>query len=98
MSKVSTQFRFEPGSYGDNGAFVPSIACLKRTKPNEWDHHFVIAKPLKIYKEEDKAVAEAEKDLQKAFQSKQQSGSDFAVAEYLKKQGYKNITGFNIVK
>ncbi len=97
MNKISSQFRFEAGSYGGGNNFVPSIACLKQTRANEWNHHFVLAKPSQKYNNEDKAVAEAEKDLQNAFRRKEQTGSDFAVAEYLKKQGYVSITGFKIV-
>lgn len=59
----SPRFRFEPGSYGAPGGFMPSIACLKQVPPNEWEHHFVIVRPGDLHVEEDIAVAEATQDL-----------------------------------
>jgi len=40
----SPKFSFEPGSYGGNSNFYPSIACQKQTAPNTWEYHFVIVK------------------------------------------------------
>jgi hypothetical protein len=92
------KFQFEPGSYGDAGAFTPSIACLKLVNPDEWAYHFVLVKPHKIHLEEDKASLEAEKDLEVAFSEKERFGSDIAMAENLKANGYISVEGFNIVK
>ena len=92
------KFRFESGSYGDVGAFLPSIACLKLVKPDEWDYHFVLVKAEKVHSEEDEASSEAEKDLERAFDQKNRTSSDYAVAEHLGAQGYVNIEGFKIVK
>ncbi len=80
---VTPQFRFKPGSYGDVGQFVPSIACLKQLAPNNWSHHFVLVKPTEQHSEEDDAAEIAEADLANAFLQKEQIGSELAVAEYL---------------
>lgn len=92
------KFRFESGSYGDVGAFVPSIACLKLVNPDEWDYHFVLVKAERVHSEEDEASSEAEKDIERAFGQKKRTGSDFAVAEHLRDQGYVSVEGFKIVK
>ena len=97
MQKTTPQFRFEAGSYGAPGGFMPSIACLKQTAVNKWEYHFVIVDPKTIQTKEQPAVLQAEKDLQAAFQRKRQSGSDNAVGEYLRDKGYINVTGFKIV-
>ena len=95
---ISPKFRFEPGTYGAAGSFVPSIACLKQITPDEWDYHFVIVRPHEHHREEEAAFTQAEKDLNMGFFQKTKSGSDFAVAEYLKANGYVSVTDFKIVK
>ena len=95
---LSPKFRFEPGSYGSAGSLVPSIACLKQTATNNWDYHFVLVDPSRVSAKEEPAVSQAEKDLEAAFLQKQQSGSDYAVGEYLRNKGYISVTDFNIVK
>lgn len=77
---------------------MPSIACLKQTAPNQWDYHFVLVRPDQIHAEEERAVLQAERDLDAAFSKKQQFGSDQAVAEHLRGKGYLNVTGFKIVE
>ncbi len=41
-TEFKTKYRFEPGSYGDVGNFMPSLACLKQTQNDEWIYHFVL--------------------------------------------------------
>lgn len=94
----SPRFRFEPGSYGGAGNFIPSIACLEQTAPSIWDYYFVLVYPGRIYIKEKPAVSQAEKDLEAAFLQKQQSGSDYAVGEYLRDKGYVSVTDFKILK
>lgn len=94
----SPRFRFEPGSYGGPGTFVPSLACLEQTAPDKWEYYFVLVDPSRVYAEEDLAVSQAEKDLEAAFIQKEQSGSDYAVGEYLRDKGYVSVTNFKIVK
>ncbi|MFQ5906727.1 MAG: SEC-C metal-binding domain-containing protein [bacterium] len=95
---LSPRFRFEPGSYGDVGSFIPSIACLEQTASNKWDYHFVLINPDEHHAGETLAAAQAEKDLEAAFTQKEQSGSDYGVGEYLRAKGYIRVSGFNIVK
>lgn len=65
---------------------------------DDWKCHFVLVKPTEVFDEEDGAVAIATKDLDNAFIHKNKAGSDIAVAEYLKNQGYLSVEDFNIVK
>jgi hypothetical protein len=76
---------------------MPSIACLKQSDADNWSYHFVLVKPTKQHVEEKDATKEAELDLKNAFAIKEKTGSDFAVAEYLKAYGYLSVTDFNIV-
>ncbi len=96
--KVHAQFRFEPGSYGEAGSFLPSIACLAQTSADQWHHHFVLVKLPEQYEEEDEAAAVAETDLHNAFLRKEQTGSEVAVAAYLRARGYVSVTGFSIAQ
>ena len=95
---LSPRFQFQPGSYGGAGRFMPSIACLQQTTPGNWEHHFVIVKPSKVYTKQESAVFQAEKDLDAAFLQKERSGSDYAVGEYLSAKGYLSVNDFKIVK
>jgi len=100
--KVTPQFRFEAGSYGGNGHFVPSIGCFKQLPPdeipNERSYHFVLVKPAEQYDKEDDASEKAEADLENAFLRKESTGSDFAVAEYLKSHGYSIVSDFRVAR
>lgn len=98
MERLSPRFRFEPGSYGGPGAFMPSIACLEQVRPNEWEYHFVIVRPEDLHAEEGAAVAEATRDLNRAFASRSQSMSDVAVAQSLRNAGYVSVEGYNVVE
>jgi hypothetical protein len=77
---------------------MPSLACLEQTVPNKWEYYFVLVDPSRIHTEESAAVSQAKKDLEAAFVQKQQSGSDYAVGEYLRDRGYVSVTDFRIVK
>ena len=93
----NAQFRFEAGSYGALGSFMPSIACHKQITINKWEYHFVLVNPQNIHRKEEPAVLLAEKDLQSAFEQKQQSGSDTAIGQFLKDKGYISVSDFKIV-
>jgi hypothetical protein len=90
------KFQYEPGSYGDVGNFMPSIACMKKDN-NVWKYHFVIVKISKTFSKEDKAVAVATKDLDKAFKKREKTGLDITVGESLSSDGYVNVENFHIV-
>lgn len=98
VEKLSPLFRFEPGSYGRLGAFVPSIACLKQVRPDEWEYHFVIVRPETVHDEEESAVAEATRDLNRAFAGHSRRVGDLAVAHSLKGAGYVSVDGFQVVQ
>jgi hypothetical protein len=91
------KFRFEPGSYGDKGTFAASISCLKQVRPDEWVYHFVLANPHASFEEEQAAVDAAILHLEGAFAEKQRTGSDVAVAAYLKDQGYLSVEDFRVI-
>ncbi len=94
----SSGFRFEPGSYGMAGSFLSSIACFKQARRDNWSYHFVLVKPVTPYADVDDAVSEAEDDLHRAFLQKERTGSEIAVAEYLRAQGYISVTGFKVAE
>lgn len=89
-------FRFEPGSYGDTGTFMPSIACLRENAPDEWGFHFVLVRPAAVHAEADEAAAAAENDLEAAFAQREQTGSDLAVAEHLRARGYASVDDYKL--
>jgi hypothetical protein len=93
---LSPRFRFEPGSYGGPGAFMPSIACLKQVRTDDWKYHFVLVRPEDLHPEEDPAVADATRDLNTAFASRSQG--DVAIAQSLKNAGYVSVEDFHVVE
>ena len=96
-SEIKTLYRFESGSYGDVGGFMPSLSCLKLTQKEEWEYHFVLVKPESVYSDEDRASAEAENDLSEANKVKVAGGSDAELAMELKRKGYLSVDDFNVV-
>ena len=92
----SPRFRFEPGSYGAPGAFIPSIGCLEQWKPNAWRYHFVLVKLDVECRQEAEAVLVATEDLNQAFDD-EAALTGQGVAECLKALGYSRVEGFNIV-
>jgi hypothetical protein len=90
------KFRFEPGSYGAPGGFLPSIACLKAERPDQWQYHFVLVRAERHFTDEDAASTQARQDLTLAFGQGGQPASDH-VATALKTLGYKSVDGFRVV-
>ena len=90
-------FRFEAGSYGDTGLFMPSIACLKSVGNNEWTYYFVLVRSNEVVEEEGQATALAGEDLSAAFNVKDNGGTDDDVAMILKEKGYESVDDYNIV-
>src|SRR5258708_7823220 len=86
-------FRFEPGSYGGPGRFMPSIACLKQTRPGQWQYHFVLVRTNAVVSDEDAASRQAEQDLRLAFSDPGESIAE-RVPETLKTLGYLSVDGF----
>ena len=77
---------------------MPSIACLKQVRPDNWKYHFVLVRSEDLHAEEDPAIAEATRDLNIAFDSSSQSMDDLAVALSLRKAGYVSVEGFHVVE
>ena len=94
----TTHFKFTPGTYGGPSAYCPSIACHKQTGPEKCEYHFVLAKPGEVHDDEDSACLSAENDLENAFRTKGESGSDFELAGFLKRAGYLNVEDYKIIK
>ena len=97
-NETKTIYRFESGSYGGSGRFFPSLACLKQTgREGKWRYHFLLVKPESLHADEDKAVAEAERDMSKADEIKQATGSEAKMAMELRRKGYLNVEDYKIV-
>ena len=94
MSKQ--QFIFEAGSYGVDGCYIPSIACLEGSEETEMRCHYVLVNTYIDFETEDEAVTQAENDLAQAVKQKQLAGSDSAVDEYLASKGYCSIEDFEV--
>ena len=94
---LAPKFRFEPGTYGDKGSFMPSISCLKQTGAGGWVYHFVLANPNRVEINEDDARLLATDDLNGAFVKRDEIGADEALARHLKQKGYVSIPDFKIV-
>jgi hypothetical protein len=95
-NKPGQRFRFEPGSYGAPGRFMPSIACLKETPSDQLQYHFILVKPAHVLQQEVAASKEARQDLEAAFGERGQQVPD-TVATALKSLGYQSVDGFKIV-
>jgi hypothetical protein len=91
------RFRYEHGSYGGPGGYMPSILCYKETGPDSWVEHFCLVKPEAIFDEEHSALEVAEKHLAEARSLMDDGGTiqDFALS--LRHAGYKSITDFRAV-
>jgi len=75
---------------------MPSIACPEQNTPGQWDYHFVLVKPGVKHVREETAVAEANSDLEMAYEQREETGSDAAMAMSLRAEGY--ISDFRIVQ
>jgi hypothetical protein len=93
------RFRYESGSYGGPGReYFPSIICYKETEQGTWSSHFCLVNQDAGTGDEDSASSIAEQHLAAARNTFDEGGSpqDFALS--LKHEGYKNVTGFNVVR
>jgi uncharacterized protein YecA (UPF0149 family) len=92
------RFRYEHGSYGGAGGYMPSILCYKETGPDSWVEHFCLVKPDAVFDEEDSASETAEKHLAEARALMDAGGNiqDFALS--LRHGGYKNVSDFRLIR
>jgi hypothetical protein len=94
---TSGRFRFEAGSYGGPGGFVPSIACLEQWRPDKWRYHFVLVRLDVQSQVEAEAILRATEDLNHAF-GEEGLAAGAQLAASLKALGYVRVDGFNIVE
>lgn len=94
---TSGRFRFEAGSYGAHGGFVPSIACLQQWQSSKWRYHFVLVRLDLQSQVEAEAILQATEDLNHAF-GEDGLAAGAQVATSLKALGYVRVDGFNIVE
>lgn len=92
------RFRYEPGSYGGPGGYMPSILCYQEQGPNSWVEHFGLVKPDAIFDEEDSSCEAARNDLAKARAAMDAGGSIHDFALLLRHGGYKSVSGFRVIK
>jgi uncharacterized protein YecA (UPF0149 family) len=92
------RFRYESGSYGGPGGYMPSIVCYKETGPDSWVEHFCLVKPDAIFHEEDSASQTAEKHITEARALMDTGGNirDFALS--LRHKGYKSVSDFSVIR
>ncbi len=92
------RFRYEDGSYGVPGGYVPSILCYKETAQDSWVEHFCLVKPDTVFDEEDSASEAAAIHLAEARAVVDVGGSpqDFALS--LRHEGYKSMSDFRVIR
>jgi hypothetical protein len=83
--KPAEGFRFEPGSYGGEGGFFPSLRCIKEAGGSS-SLHFVLVNPLSVHEDADDASEKARGDLEGAFSAG--AGDPHRVASHLADAGY----------
>ena len=83
------RFRYEFGSYGDSGGYIPSIMGYKETGPDTWLEHLCLVKPDAIFDEEVSASEMAERHLAAAQTIMDSGGGPQEFALSLRHEGYK---------
>lgn len=93
------RFRYESGSYGGPGrGYMPSIIGYKDVGSNSWQEHMCLVKPDMVLDNEDSASAMSEKHLADAMKIKDSGGSPQEFAISLRREGYKSVSDFRVVK
>lgn len=91
-------FRFEPGSYQTPAGFLPALACYKFDKNKKETFDYILTNVKGIELTEQKAIENAEKSLNKAFQKRQRTGNDFDIVQSFKSDGFVKIEEPNFAK
>ena len=73
---------------------MPSILCYRQTAVDQWKEHFCLVNPECRLATEDEASSIATADLNAAFQTKNEGGSDGDFALVLRNKGYVNVEGY----
>ena len=95
--RTAGEFRFEPGSYGGPGGYVPSLACLRESSSGQKHYRFVLANPSHVVDSDREAVARATADFSEASRADDASGSIEAMGRQLAGQGYVIVENFKVV-
>lgn len=95
--RMSGEFRFEPGSYGGPGGYMPSLACFSESSSGEKDYRFVLANPSYVVDSEREAVAQATADFGEACRVDDATGSIEALGRELSGRGYVVVENFKVV-
>ena len=91
------EFRFEAGSYGSAGAFIPSVACLKHAGDEE-HYHYMLVRPEDPCEGEDQASEIAHQDLDAAATDRDRVGTAAAFVTSLRGAGYVRLDDFQIAE
>lgn len=83
-----SKYRFETGSYGVPGGYLPSMACHKRNANGQWSHDYVLVCPVYVFEDEPSAATQAENDLSEAAEKGRAAKSEAVLALALKATGY----------
>lgn len=92
------RFRYESGSYGGPGGYVPSILGYREAAPDEWIEHLCLVKPNAVFDEEAPASEMAERHLAEARSIVDSGESPQEFALCLRHEGYKSVSDFRIVR
>jgi hypothetical protein len=84
-------FRFEPGSYQTPAGFLPALACYKLDKNKKETFDYILTNVKVIELTEQKAIENAEKSLNIAFQKRQKTVNDFDIVQSFKSEGFVKI-------
>ncbi len=90
-------FRFEPGSYGGPGGYVPSLACFIESPSGQREYRFVLANPSLVVDSDREAVARATADFSEACRVDDATGSVEAMGRQLSARGYVIVEDFKVV-
>lgn len=94
--KPGGKFRFDVGSYGDSGYFMPSLLCWREVGPDKWEPYYCLVKPDDVFDKEDPAIARASEHLMQAAIESEMAGNASAAALLLRERGYKSVDDFRI--
>jgi hypothetical protein len=95
--RTTGQFRFEPGSYGGRGRYMPSLACFRESAPGVREYSFVLVNPSDVLDSESDAVGRATADFSKACRVDDATGSIAALGRQLSGFGYVVVENFKVV-
>src|SRR5437867_7353413 len=86
--RMAGEFRFEPGSYGGPGGYVPSLACFRESSSGQKVYRFVLANPSHVVSSDREAVARATVDFGDACRVDDATASIEALGHQLSARGY----------